>query len=600
MRATETRGCLGNASGKILAMTVALPSKLSRWLSTGAALVLWGALGLVGDWALTSAWRAAQVDEFRRAVDVLASLSALEQFSQPWESDPAWHRLETQLQANLVPLSAEHISSGEPPDADVSWMLSPTGQWRATLTVPLATSIEHVAAIRATRSFDASAPRWLWWSTWALLNLVIGSAQVLTRKSQPAKATFSQSQIQPWLRAARGSEKEPLRRLPQLLKSDSPLAATLDAVASTVNARLEQLERSVDRLQRILQNLNEGVLAVDDQGRVMLMNDALRAHLELGADENVQRPLVEVVRQPRVVELLEYVLNSGQGSEQTLELGNGAFYLRLLAAPLPLDDSRHGVLLTAIDISSTERNELARREFITGASHELKTPLAAIRAYTETLQAIAQDDPQAAQRFLENILSQTDRMDRLVTGMLQLARAEAGNLKLKRERIDAVATIQPCLVAAAAMAQAKAISVEVDMPSSQLLLLADRDAYQTIASNLLSNAVRYTPVGGRIGVRLWSEGDWVVLRVSDTGVGIAEADQQRVFERFYRVQKDRSQDTGGTGLGLAIVKQLTQALDGTVELSSRGGEGTSFEIRLPAVGFTQSSPKIGGRPAQVR
>ncbi len=187
-------------------------------------------------------------------------------------------------------------------------------------------------------------------------------------------------------------------------------------------------------------------------------------------------------------------------------------------------------------MSSAQRSELARREFVTGASHELKTPLAAIRAYTETLQSIGQEDPQTSERFLEKILDQADRMDRLVNSMLQLARAESGNLKLKVQPIDAALAIKSCLEAAAGMAQAKGIVFESQLPEQRTQVMADRDALQTIASNLLSNAIRYTPAGGRVCLELLVEesqehGRVVCLRVSDTGIGIAAADQTRIFER---------------------------------------------------------------------
>ncbi len=151
------------------------------------------------------------------------------------------------------------------------------------------------------------------------------------------------------------------------------------------------------------------------------------------------------------------------------------------------------------------------------------------------------------------------------------------------------------------MAQSKNIHFQSRLPEQRTLVMADRDALQTIASNLLSNAIRYTPAGGEVVLELSDQQDGMVcLRVSDTGIGIASADQARIFERFYRVQKDRSVDSGGTGLGLAIVKQLTQVLDGQVKVISQPGAGTRFEIRIPAVGFTQSSSNADGQATVSR
>ena len=558
--------------------------------------MLWLGLGLIGAWALNSAWRTAQLAEFRRSVDALALLTPQRDWSEPWESDPEWIRLESQLKADLVPLTANPDTESHPSTDAVVWVLSPKGQWQATVTVPVAASRFKVRALRATRIFDDHPLELVWWLAWSAFNCSFAAVALLRRRLEPAAIKLDCAGMEPWLALAGsiGDVDSTFARLPTLPVDASVLARRLNSLGDRVNARLERLEVKAEQLEQIFAQLNEGMLAVDDLGRVIKINRSLRSQLMLGADEFLMRPLVEVVRLPRVVELLEQVLRTGQSSEQMVEVGSGGRFLNLLASPLPLGAERWGVLLTAIDVSSSQRSELARREFITGASHELKTPLAAIRAYTETLQAIGQDDPAATERFLNNILGQTDRMDRLVNGMLQLARAESGNLTLKLQRIDAVATIQPCLVAAIGMAQTKGISVQSHVPASQLFLLADRDAFQTIASNLLSNAIRYTPAGGRVDVELSDEGEQVLLSVTDTGVGIAEVDQQRVFERFYRVQKDRAAHTGGTGLGLAIVKQLTLALGGSISLASRKGEGTRFEIRLPAVGFTQSSSKVSG------
>lgn len=532
---------------------------------------------------------------------MVAQLATYRPWTEPWESDAAWIDLERQLDVDLVPLAGNIHPDTAGKQPDVTWVLSPSGHWRATVTIPLPRNVDGQAirAVRGTRFFSSFPVSAVWWSAWTTLNLLVGFGTLIDWRSRLPQPIHSE--LQEWLSSANKSS-EPAKRLPLLPHPTSPLAAQLNELSQQFNSSVESSQRRLARLELVLGNLNEGVLAVDSLGRVIMANPILRKQLGLASEEFVRRPLVEVLRVPRIVEVLEHVLKTGQASEQTIEVGTGGRHLRLLVTYLPLDDGRSGALLTAIDVSSTQRSELARREFIAAASHELKTPLAAIRAYTETLQTIAQSDPDTAQRFLHNILTQADRMDRLVTGMLQLARAESGTMKMKIERIDAVAAIKPCIEAVVGMAQAKNIAVQASIPDAQLLMMADRDAFQTIASNLLSNAVRYTPSGGRIEVELQcltDSGDTnlpklpekahICLRVCDNGIGIAEADRERIFERFYRVQKDRALESGGTGLGLAIVKQLTEVLSGSVQVTSSKGAGTCFEIRLPAVGFTKSS-----------
>lgn len=540
---------------------------LPRWGWALTMLLLWAALGTLGHALMAWCWRAAQVNEFERTVQAVAHLAGQQNWKQPWESDPNWQQLEQQLDVDLVPLA-----DGE--TRDIAWVQTPGGHWRASVTLAVANPTSPTAYIRGTRIYEDHGIDRVWWLTWSLLNLILLCAVWLIRQRQRQQLAAERENKALWQATH--------------VKADESAVLTL--------AR--------QQLANVLDNLREGVMSLDANLRIELINKNLCEQLELGAAQNlVGRRLLEVVRVPTVVDMVDHCARSLSATEQTIEVGSAARYLHMLVVPIQASDEPLRLLVTATDVSSAQRSELARREFVTGASHELKTPLAAIRAYTETLQSIGQEDPETTERFLEKILDQADRMDRLVNSMLQLARAESGNLKLKVQPIDAALAIKPCLEAAAGMAQTKGLHFESHLPEQRTMVMADRDALQTIASNLLSNAVRYTPSGGKVVLDLWEEAGTVepgsvCLRVSDTGIGIALADQPRIFERFYRVQKDRAVDSGGTGLGLAIVKQLTQVLSGSVQVISHPGVGTRFEIRLPAVGFTQSSSNAGGQ-AQV-
>ena len=549
--------------------------------------MLWAGLGSLGHALVAWSWRTSQVVEFEHTVQAVARLAGQQAWKQPWESDPAWQALEQELDVDLVPLAdGEARAIAEAQGTRVSWVKTPGGNWRASVTVPVAgANIEigtestkrtgagtaGAAFLRGTRIYDDHGVDGVWWSIWSALNLLVAIAVLVVRRRQLRHLSIERENLMAW---------------------NSSRATTDDT---------SELEIAAHQLAILVAHLREGVLLVDGSGWIQLINLALCQQLEIGSSENLRgKRLLEVVRVPALVELIEHCQSTHSLSQQTIEVGSASRYLHLIVQRLDVDDG--AVLLTATDVSSVQRSELARREFVTGASHELKTPLAAIRAYTETLQSIGQEDPDATERFLQKILDQADRMDRLVNSMLQLARAESGNLKLKVQPVDAVLAIKSCLEAAAGMAQAKGIQFQSNLPEPRTLVMADRDALQTIASNLLSNAVRYTPEGGRVVLDLFEESSndtakWVCLQVSDTGIGIAAADQNRIFERFYRVQKDRAVDSGGTGLGLAIVKQLTQVLGGSVQVISQPGAGTRFEIRLPAVGFTQSSSNAGGQAA---
>lgn len=505
-------------------------------------------------------WRSAQAGEFEQTVLAVAKLAGQQAWKQPWESDPAWRALERELKVDLVPLT----DGGE---QEVAWVTTPSGHYRASVTVPLPSPLFGARSIRGTRTFHGKGIGSVWWLVWSAGNLLWVVAIVLMRRSQARRLSDERAELAAW-------NQPQLDSMPPNLQSASPSPTSL------------------------LQELREGVLLVDQLCRIQIINSTLCEQLDINPSDTLTgKPLLEVVRVPAVVELVEHCLATRKSNQHTLEVGARPRYLHLMVTPLS-DYEPIAVLLTAIDVSSAQRSEMARREFIAGASHELKTPLSAIRAYTETLQSIGDEDPEASARFLQKILDQADRMDSLVNSMLQLARAESGTLRLKVQAIDAQLALKSCIEAAAGMAHAKGIHFQSNLPEQRTLVMADRDALQTIASNLLSNAIRYTPEGGHVVLDLMEEpsvdvGKCVCLRVSDTGIGISSSDQARIFERFYRVQKDRAVDTGGTGLGLAIVKQLTQVLEGSVEVISQPGQGTRFEIRLPAVGFTQSSSNVG-------
>ena len=181
----------------------------------------------------------------------------------------------------------------------------------------------------------------------------------------------------------------------------------------------------------------------------------------------------------------------------------------------------------------------------------------------------------------QQLFVQADRMDRLVKSMLQLARVQSGAQVLEFREFEAVEALQATIDTAVGLSSAKRVSVSLHCQPERMTIRTDREAFETITSNLLSNAIRYTPPGRSVNVSLSLDENWLTVVVSDTGAGIPEEDQQRVFERFYRVEKDRNENCGGTGLGLSIVKHLVQSLNGTVALTSRVNVGSSFQIRLP-------------------
>ncbi len=233
------------------------------------------------------------------------------------------------------------------------------------------------------------------------------------------------------------------------------------------------------------------------------------------------------------------------------------------------------------DISELRRLERLRSEFVANVSHELKTPLSVIKACVETLLDGAIDDLEHRGPFLSRIAEQADRLHALILDLLSLARIESAAEAFTMEPVPLEPIVAGCLARHRARATTKNQTLEDGEISAQAVAWGDQEAIHQILDNLVDNAVKYTPEGGRIRVRCFTQGDVACLETSDDGIGIPEQDLPRIFERFYRVDKARSREMGGTGLGLSIVKHLVQAMQGTVQAQSQVGKGTTFVVRLP-------------------
>ena len=257
--------------------------------------------------------------------------------------------------------------------------------------------------------------------------------------------------------------------------------------------------------------------------------------------------------------------------------------LTVHAARLPGLPPR-GAVLVLHDTTELRRLERLRQEFVANVSHELKTPLSVIKVCVETLLDSAMDDPQHRRQFLEQLNGQSNRLHALILDLLSLARIESGEELFDFQPVAVPDVVEACVERHRPRADAKGQVFDIVPPAGEeaLVVWADEEALEQILDNLLDNAVKYTPEGGRVSVCWRREGQQVCLEVADTGIGIPPSDLPRIFERFYRVDKARSREMGGTGLGLSIVKHLAQAMRGSVRAASRPGQGTTFTVCLPA------------------
>jgi signal transduction histidine kinase len=319
-----------------------------------------------------------------------------------------------------------------------------------------------------------------------------------------------------------------------------------------------------------LGSMQEGVLLLDGQGITAFGNEAVTRHLGRRPEGASQ------LYPPSISEMVERVTADRQPHSIETETGAPARWLRFTATPVGTDGS---VLLVVTDVSETRRMEAIRKDFVANASHELKTPAASIQAGAETLRHAAHDDPEAIPRFAAQVERDAMRLSRIVADLLDLSRLESESALDERVPLDALVREegQRCENAA----RQAGLELEVDAPQPAIVVGSSRDL-SLLIRNLIDNAIRYTAPTGRVDVRVAPTAAEVVLTVEDTGAGIPSRELPRVFERFYRVDRARSRETGGTGLGLAIVKHVAENHGGHVEVRSELGRGSIFEVHLPA------------------
>ncbi len=355
------------------------------------------------------------------------------------------------------------------------------------------------------------------------------------------------------------------------------VARGMDQAAHELGRRVDSLARDRARMEAILSSMIEGVLVVDEQGRLQLVNDAARRILKLEQGA-IDHSYVEAIRHPGIVEHIGRALAGGETS--ALELSVTRDTTRTLVAQVaPVVAAGRGAVLVMHDITELRKADLIRRDFVANVSHELRTPLTAIKGYAEALL----DDPEdadARERFLEIIHRQAERMERLVKDLLRLARLEAGQETVEVAPCDMIALVRGIAADFEPIATAKQQTIGCTVSPDAAMLETDAAKLHDIIRNLVENAVNYTPEGGAIDISATVVAERFQLSVADTGHGIAPDDLGRVFERFYRVDKSRARP-GGTGLGLSIVKHLVQVLGGEVFVENQTAGGALFTISLP-------------------
>lgn len=358
------------------------------------------------------------------------------------------------------------------------------------------------------------------------------------------------------------------------------LTWALERSQTAIRQKTTQLTQDLDRLRTVLHSMGEGVIGVDRDQRILLINQAARRMFQLKDSVVEGRPVWELIRHPQLQTWVSQALEAGQQVEAEIRLPmrtDRDLAVRVAAFAHP---PHSGAVIVIVDVTELHRLERVRQEFVANASHELKTPITAIKACVETLLDGAADDLECRDRFLQTIDEQSDRLDSLVRDLLMLARIESEPTAREPRPVLVLPILNKILQQHRQAAERKQISLIGDFPATPCTILADDEALEHIIDNLVDNALKYTNSGGGVTVRIRQESEVTVLEVRDTGIGIPQQHLSRIFERFYRVDRHRSREQGGTGLGLSIVKHLVQLYGGQIQVSSKVGEGTLFQVQF--------------------
>lgn len=356
------------------------------------------------------------------------------------------------------------------------------------------------------------------------------------------------------------------------------LVRAFNRMAEKLQKQIAKRAREKDRLHTVLQVMTDGVLIVNRHGEVRLLNPAAAHILQTKPERALRHSFIQAVRDHRIVEVFVRCQQSGRSETALLELDRDRFW-RMVVTPFLRGDAQ-GYLVVFQDLTRLHQLQTVRQDFISNISHELRTPIASLRALVETLSDGALDDQQAAHRFLRHMEVEVDALSQMVQELLDLARIESGKASLHLAATPTLALLQRAADRLQAQAARAQVTLRMEGVTNLPPVYVDGSRVEQVLTNLIHNAIKFTPPKGEIRLAANAyDNQTMLVKVTDSGVGIAPEDLPRVFERFYKA--DRARSGGGTGLGLAIAKHIVQAHGGRIWVESRVGKGSTFFFTLP-------------------
>jgi two-component system phosphate regulon sensor histidine kinase PhoR len=342
-------------------------------------------------------------------------------------------------------------------------------------------------------------------------------------------------------------------------------------------------EMQQDRLQTLIENMGSGLILIDGRGYINLVNRAYKELFDVDSAKFLYRLYYDAFSHKEIIEVVEEIFMTEVKVRKQLHLPLKIErrHFEVYGAPIiGTNDEWKGIVLVFHDISELKKLEQMRKDFVANVSHELKTPITSIKGFSETLLDGALSDQKTAEYFLSIILKESDRLQTLIQDLLDLSKIEQQGFQLSIQSCDLTEILEDIAIILQGKSKDKEVELSVSLPEGLLIIEGDLYRLKQIFINLINNALTYTPKGGIVQVKVEKHDQYALVTVSDTGIGIKPDEIPRIFERFYRVDRARSRNSGGTGLGLAIVKHLVEAHKGQISVSSKVGEGTTFTVKL--------------------
>ncbi|MBO1514251.1 two-component system histidine kinase PnpS [Metabacillus bambusae] len=410
----------------------------------------------------------------------------------------------------------------------------------------------------------------------AFLIMVFIGIRITSRYTRPIESATKVA-----IELAKGNYKA--RTYEEHIDESGMLSQSINILARNLQDMTRAQEMQQDRLQTLIENMGSGLILIDGRGYINLVNRAYKELFDVDSAEFLYQLYYDAFTHKEIIELVEEIFMTEVKVRKQLHLPLKIErrHFEVYGAPIiGTNDEWKGIVLVFHDITELKKLEQMRKDFVANVSHELKTPITSIKGFSETLLDGALNDKQTAEYFLSIILKESDRLQSLIQDLLDLSKIEQQGFQLSIQPCDVKELLEDICVILEGKSKEKEVGLSLSIPDGLLLIEGDLYRLKQIFINLINNALTYTPKGGVVQVTVEKHEQYLLIVVSDTGIGIKTEEIPRIFERFYRVDRARSRNSGGTGLGLAIVKHLVEAHKGQISVSSKLGEGTSFTVKL--------------------